>query len=219
MTFSLATFLYYLKWRSKWQLKYLWLSLLFFIVALGFKEIAMTLPLIIILWEIYFYSLSKKSAKNPAWFLLDYFSWLVIDSLALDPNTIWLLWPKSFGWPWSAWAGNLAGFISDLFTWSYLRELFYKVWYHNLDSVVIILLAGLLAYFWHTFRRNKWPELIISVSVILILLPMMPLGLQRLNLGGERYLYLASAFFLLWLVIEINNLLKSQKLKKYFLLF
>lgn len=217
VTGYLLTFIYYLNWREKNQLKYFWLSLLFFILALGIKEIALSLPLVIILWEAYFYSLGKKLTQK----IYSSFYWLILAGfLAVRYLATQMVFGyygrQSLGWPILEWLGNLAGFVSELFTFGYLRELFYKIWYYHLESLVIILLVGLATYFWYTFWRRKWTEFVIAASSLLMLIPMMPLGLHRFTMADERYVYLASSFFLIWLIIEANNLFKKTKTKIIF---
>ena len=61
-TFYLLSFIYYLNYRQKAKLKFLLLSFLFFIVSLGFKENAFSLPILIFSWEVY-QSLKKEVKK------------------------------------------------------------------------------------------------------------------------------------------------------------
>ena len=213
MSGYLLTFLFYFKWRREKTSKFFWWSLLSFILALGIKELAMSLPVMVLLWEIFFYSLDKKNKIN--WRLLFYFVILFAFGwfrYSATKAIFGYYGRQQLGWPLLEWVGNLGAFLNDLFTFSFLREIYYKIWYHGLESLAIVILAGLAGYFWFTFWQKKWLQFVLSASVLLCLLPMAPLGLQRLSLADERYLYLASGFFVIWLVLAISELVKKYKI-------
>ncbi len=217
--FYLLTFLFYFKWRQEKNNNFFWWSLLSFVLALLTKELAISLPFLIVLWESLFYSLDKKNKFNGR--IIFYFPLLFIFLMLRYSATQTLFGyygRTEFNWPLWEWMGNLGAFLNDLFTFGFFRELYYKIWYHELSSLVIIILVSLAAYFWFTFWYRKWLQFILSSSIILCLLPLSPLGMQRLSFADERYLYLASSFFVIWLVLVLNNLFKQIKISQFILL-
>lgn len=219
-TFYLASFYFYLRWREKYQNKFLFLSLVLFFFSLLIKELAITLPFLLIWWEIYFYSVKQKNKKLSLLFC--YFAilaiWLYLRFLA-TALFFGYYGQSQLNFRVYEWFGNLVAYFNDFFTFSYLRVFFYKVYYYGLEYLVIFSLAILALYFWTTYFYKKWWHFTAISSVILILLPLTPLGLHRLSFSGERYLYLASAFFVVWLVIILRSIfLKDNKYLKLFLI-
>ena len=214
-TFYLSSFLFYLVWRQKKKLKFLSLSLLLFIISLFIKEIAISLPFVILLWEIYFFLAKKKYRKQ--YFIIDYFVLLSV-FLWMRYQATSLLFgyygQSEFTWPIGEWLGHLFGLLSELITFSFTRTLFYKIWYVYLAALVIIGLISLLIYLSIIAYRQKWWQLSVVLTGLVILLPLAPLGLHRTSFGGERYLYLVSAFFIIWLLAVFYKI----KFKKYILI-
>ena len=99
-----------------------------------------------------------------------------------------------------------------------MREFFYKVYYHGLVYILIFGFFVLAFYFYLVYLYKKWWQFIILASAFLVLLPLIPLGLNRINFGGERYLYLASAFLLILFVGLLQEYFKSVS-KKFFVFF
>jgi len=210
-TFYLGSFLFYLTWRSSSKTKFFILSIVLFLLALLTKELAISLPFVILLWEIYFVSLNKQY-KQKSWAIIYWL--LLILFLKLRYSATSLLFgyygQSNLHWHLLEWFGNLIAFINDLFTWSFLRIFFYKVWYHGIDSLAIIGFSSLALFFFYTYYYKKWWQFVIVSSTLLILSPLVPLGLHRTTFAGERYLYLASGFFIIWLVAIFSQI----KIKK-----
>ncbi|MBT4350027.1 hypothetical protein HOD19_04635 [bacterium] len=212
-TFYLSSFLFYLIWRSDKKAKFFILSLVLFLAALFTKELAISLPLVILLWEIYFVSTNKKY-KQKTW-ITSY--WLILALfLSMRLSATQLLFgyygQSDLRWQLLQWFGNLLVFINEFFTWSYLRIFIYKVWYHGIDSLVIVGLSLLALYFFYTYYYKKWWQFIMVNSALLILAPLVPLGLHRTTFGGERYLYLASGFFIIWLIAIFSKVKIKRQL-------
>lgn len=216
-TFYLAAFYFYLKARLATKNKFLFLSLLFFILALFTKELAISLPFLLLFWEIYFYFFQSKNQhfQKLIWYFLVLFLWVFLRFVStklffgyygqsnLHPNFY-------------QWFGNFFAYLNDFFTWSFLREFFYKVYYHGLEYILIFGSVILAIYFYLVYLYKKWWQVIIFSSIVLVLLPLLPLELNHINFGGERYLYLASAFGLLLFVGLFQEIFKSAN-RKFFI--
>jgi hypothetical protein len=59
------------------------------------------------------------------------------------------------------WLGNLFAYLNDFFTWSFLREFFYKVYYHGLSYILIFGLIILAIYFYLVYLYKKWWQIIL----------------------------------------------------------
>lgn len=218
-TFYLSSFYFYLQARTKSGSKFILLSLLFFILALFTKELAISLSFVLFLWEIYFYFLKQKH-KQP-WqlglYFLILFLWLGLRFVST--KLFFGYYGQSNLSPhFGSWLGNFFAYLNDFVTWSFLREFFYKVYYHGLAYILIFGFLVLAFYFYLVYLYKKWWQFIILASAFLILLPLIPLGLNRINFGGERYLYLASAFLLILFVGLLQEFFKSVS-RKFFVFF
>ena len=201
--FYLASLLFYFRFRQENKNKYFSFSLLFFILSILTKEIAISLPLVIMLWEVYF-SASRKLSKNIInnFVIAGYFV-LAILFVVLRYLSIGLLFGHysrhqlDFDLP--TLASNLAGFFNEYLSASLLRTLFFKVHYYHLESLAILTMAFLALYFYYLLKKKAWFNFTLFASLLLALLPVLSLGLHRTTFGGERYLYLASIFWVMWL--------------------
>ncbi len=217
--FYLSAFYFYLQARTKPGLKFILFSLLFFILALFTKELAISLPFVLLLWEIYFYFLKQKNKK--LWQLGLYFVFLFLWlGLRFVSTKLFVGYygQSNLSLHFGSWIGNFFAYLNDFFTWSFLREFFYKVYYHGLVYILIFGFFVLAFYFYLVYLYKKWWQFIILASAFLVLLPLIPLGLNRINFGGERYLYLASAFLLILFVGLLQEYFKSVS-KKFFVFF
>lgn len=215
-TFYLLSFIYYLNYRQKDKIKLLFLSLLFFVFSLGFKENALSLPILILCWEAYQYY--QKVYKNWSWTFSYYLVLLILflflrlqftgaflgyygqNNLIISPLTYF---------------GNLLAFLSSQFSFGALNILFYKFYYHYLALLCIFGASFFSLYFFFTCVYKKWQQFIFFVSGIILLLPMLPLGLHHLNFAGERYVYLASAFIIIWFLVLITESDVRFKYRKF----
>lgn len=217
-TFYLASLLFYFDYKEKKSGKNFWLSVLFFVLALFTKEAAITLPFVILIWKAYLQGLYKEeydlSLKN----LGVYFATLAV-FLALRYKFIGLLFgyygKTSLGFSIKEWSANLGAFINDFFTFGYLRELFFKIWYYHIEVVAVATLLFLALYFYLLLIKKKYEYGIISLSFLLSLAIVLPLGLHRTTFGGERYLYLPSVFAIICLVLFLARRSWSYKYKFY----
>lgn len=215
-TFYLLSFIYYLNYRQKEKIKFLFLSLLFFVLSLGFKENALSLPILIFLWEAYQYS--KKVYKTWSWIFIYYFVLLILFLfLRLQFTGAFLGYYGQNNLIISplAYFGNLLAFLSSQFSFGTLNILFYKFYYHYLDLLFILGASCLSLYFFFTWYYKKWQQFTLFTASIILLLPMLPLGLHHLNFAGERYVYLSVAFIIIWFLVLITESKFSAKQRKY----
>ncbi|KKP92157.1 MAG: hypothetical protein UR94_C0004G0018 [Parcubacteria group bacterium GW2011_GWA2_36_10] len=215
-TFYLLSFIYYLNYRQKDKAKFLGLSLLFFIISLGFKENALSLPILIFLWEAYLFS--KKAVKNWSWafsaYLLLLAAFLFLRQL-ITGALFGYYGQSQLDTSLLAYFANLLAFLSSQFTFGVVNIWFYKFYYHYLDLLFIFGASFLSLYFFFTWYYKKWQQFTLVVSGMIVLLPMLPLGLHHLNFAGERYMYLSSAFIIVWFLVLISESGLSAKKMSY----
>jgi hypothetical protein len=201
--FYLASLIFYIKFLEVKKNTSLILALIFFILAIFTKEIAMTLPvaLFFIAWQ-----LDYKIPWKKIW---PFFLILVI-FLALR----WQATAQLFGYYGQAslafklpeYFGNLAIMFLDWPSAGYFRTIFYKIWYRYLWALDISFLIGLGAYLLYLLKFKKNERLYLFGVLILSCLPVVPLGLHRTTFAGERYLYLPTVFFAIWFVALLADL-------------
>lgn len=220
--FYLLSLLFYFKFHQNRIASSLWLAWLFFAIALLIKEIAISLPLLVLLWEIYFYSIKHKSAKCLLnyWLLPVYFALLFL-AMGMRYIATGLLFgyygQHNLHMVFGTWVSNLASFFNDFVTVSFLRVLFFKVAYYHLESVVIITLAGLALYFYYLLNKKDWLQFVFFGSLILVLGPLLLLGLHHTTFAGDRYMYLASTCLSLWLTYLLIKVKWYFKIKTFLL--
>ncbi|MCD4761085.1 hypothetical protein K8R42_04265 [bacterium] len=217
LLFYLLSLIFYFNFRQTNSKVYLWLSLGFFAITLLIKEIAISLPFIILLWEIYF----AKQKKQKLFTFLYYFPILIL-GLILRYYAIGILFgyygQSNLQFALHKYIGNLAGFLNDLITAGYLRTVFYKVWYYYPWPLAVITILVLAVYLFILFRKKLWFQMVLFASFLLVIAPVLPLCMHRITLGGERYLYFASVFFVIWLVWLLAIVRWNYKLKLILLL-
>lgn len=223
--FYLASLLFYFKFLEQKTNKHLYYSLLFFALAIFSKETAISLPFIILNWEIYL--ISQKQSQNKKWRfkykrILAYFSILFIFLIARY-KSIGLLFgyyaKDTLGWPLKEWAGNLAAYGFEFATASYFRESFFKLWYYYLDYLVIGICLFLAIYFYHILIQKNKVQFTLLFAALISLAPFLPLGLNRTTFEGERYLYLPSIFLIILFVFLLEKINLDKRLKMGTFLF
>lgn len=216
--FYLLSLLSYFHWRQSSKVKFFLLSLIFFSLALLTKEVAISLPFIILVWEAYFYSIHKFTEKNIIRkFLFSFYFLLLGIFMFIRYVAIGLL----FGYygqhdlqvSFTAWIGNLASFFNEFVSASLLRVIFFKGYYHYLDSVVIITLVALALYFYYLLKKKQYFVFTVFISTLLALAPMLVVGLHHTTFAGDRYMYLPLSFFVLWVILILAQAKWSYKVK------
>ncbi len=218
--FYLLALINYFSFRQSKAIKKFIYSLVFFILALLTKEIAISLPLVILIWEIYFYSRNKKLNIKSYYYLPTYFVILAL-FLWLRYLAIGLVFGyysnTSLAFSWLDWIANLAVFGGNFISFGFLRTIIYKAIYHYMESVAIVVMVSMVVYFLLILIKKKVLQATALIALLFILAPVLVTGLHRTSFGGERYLYLASSFFVIWLILLFKDLKVSFKVNKYIL--
>lgn len=214
--FYLLSLINYFIFRQEYKNINLLYSFIFFILALLTKEIAISLPLVILIWEVYFYS---KQNRNK-WFIYYLPAYFVILCLFL-----WLRYLSTglvFGYYASNaikfslvdFVANILPFLADFFTFGFLRNFIYRGLYHYSDLVAIIVMTGLALYFFILLRKKAYKQFVIISSLLFVLAPVLVTGLHKTTFAGERYLYLPSVFFII-LIVHLLNRYNTTQYKKF----
>lgn len=223
--FFFASFLYYLKFTGYPDFenknnKYLYISLIYFAFGLLTKEMIVTLPVILILFD---YTLRQKSFKellssykNYLYFFILTFIYLIIRYLALkdipDRNSYMYFIGDNFITVFATMIKTIPVYFKLLF---YPHPLLYHYNGYLPDSnslfefnviFSIIFVAGLLFF---AFRSRKdFPVLSFCIFFFLIsLLPVMNI-IPTMNLMAERFLYLTSfivSLIICYIIIKSNE--------------
>ncbi|MFA6307720.1 MAG: glycosyltransferase family 39 protein [Patescibacteria group bacterium] len=218
--FYLLSLIFYFSFRQNNAWQKLAYSFIFFTLALLVKEIAISLPLVIIIWEVYFQAAKNKTSIKAYYYLPIYFIILALFLLLRYQATgivAGYYASSSINFAWLDWSANLAAFGGDFVSFGFWRTLIYKVIYHYQESVVIISFVALASYFLLILRKKRYLQFTTFVSLLFILGPVLVTGLHRTTFAGERYLYLASVFFVIWLSILYQDLKINFKFIKYIL--
>ncbi|MDD5749946.1 MAG: hypothetical protein PHO91_04215 [Patescibacteria group bacterium] len=217
LLFYLLSLLFYFSFRQAGGKNKLLLSLLFFVFSLFTKEVAISLPLLILLWESYWFSINKAPTNLGSRLTGAYYLVLAALFACLRYLSIGLFWGyysrHSLGVDIKLLAANLASYLSEYASASLLRTLFFKIHYHYLESVAIVILAALALIFYYFLKKRAWLSFAVFASWLLALAPVLSLGLHRTTFGGERYLYVATPFLTLWLTYLFFRWPVGQKIK------
>lgn len=213
--FYLSTLILYLKFLATASKKYFVFSVIFCILALWTKEIAVSLPLVLLLMHFYW-------QRKIAWLKISLFFILLLSFLFLR----WQATGQIFGYYGQTslsfklveYTGNLAIMFLDWTSAAYFRSIAYQAWYRFPWLLFILVLLFVLLYFYYLWRSKKRERFIIFLSLLISCLPVLPLGLHRTTFAGERYLYLPTVFFVLWFFAMLAQL-KITLHKKIFIIF
>lgn len=223
LLFYLTSLLFYFQFRQDNLKRAYYLSLLFFALAIFTKEIAISLPFVILLWEIYFIS-SKNSKKNSlSYFVALQFFALALIFLIIRYLSIGLLFgyygSHNLQFDFKAFVGILPGFLNEYVSFSFLRIIFFKIYYHFLESVVIVTLSSLALYFYYLLKKKAWFNFTLFTSLLVSLGPVLLVGLHRSTFAGDRYLYIASIFWVLWFTYIFAIIKIKYRLKIIIIIF
>lgn len=217
----LATFFYllslilYLQFLTKKNIARIVASIIFFVLALLIKEIAMTLPVAILIFS---WQQSKIDWKKIWPYFVLLFVFFVLRWQATG-QLFGYYGQSSLGFKVTDYAGNLMIMFWDWATAGYFRSLAYKFWYHFPWVLASGALLFLLVYILFLWRSKKIERLYIFILLLISCLPVLPLGLHRTTFAGERYLYLPTTFFVIWFFALIANLKINIKMKMFAIFF
>jgi len=214
--FYLLAFYLYILFRQ--QDKFLWLifSVLSFVAALLTKEIAITLPLLILVWELY-----EALARNK-------FDW---QNVILKPLGYWLILILYFiirylsiGLIFGYYAQEkfkihlglifkmFASLIVDLFFYGKMRVVLTDYFMAN-KLFFIFLLILILTLIWLALKSYKLKIPFLFDAYFILILPVLLLNLNNFTDEGERYNYLPSVVFCILLSLLIWQIKKDKFLR------
>lgn len=206
----------YLRYRQSGELKFVAVSLFAFIFSLFTKELALTLPFVIILLELVNFKIRKFAINKKVYW------WAVVFSILSAIYILVRYFATGILFGYYATSGFIlkvsqifktfvSGFLG-LISWGsariYLTELFLD---HKILFLILIFLV--LLFFW--FKRQKWQILSweFLVSLILFVIPfglILFLQFNPTSDEGERYLYLPSVGFCLLLGYLLPNIFRRK---------
>lgn len=214
--FYLSSLIFYLKFLASLKNRYFIFSFLLFGLALFTKEIALSLPIVLLLihWQlrhkIYWFRMA-------GFFILSivflFFRWQATGQFFGyygQPSLVFKV-PEYFG--------NLAIMFLDWASAGYFRAIAYKIWYSFPWLLFSLVLAGLVIYFYYLWKIKNRERFFIFGVLLVSCLPVLPLGLHRLTFAGERYLYLPTIFFVIWFFSILAQLQISFYKKMFVIIF
>ncbi len=214
--FYLLAFYLYLIFRKKQSFAALLISVLSFIIALLTKEIAITLPILIVVWELY-EALRKNKFKWQNIILYPFGYWLI---LILYFLIRYLAIGLAFGYyarqqfelNFSKIFTMLAALTTDLLFYGRLRAYLTEYFAANklFFVLLIILLVILILY---SCRKYFFKAAFLIDTYIILILPVLFLGFNYFTDEGERYNYLPSVAFCLLLSLLIWQIKKDKFLR------
>lgn len=197
-------------------------SFLFFIIALLIKETAISLPFVILMLEIYFYSVKNKSKGIKTYFYLPVYFIILMLFFLVRYLSIGLFFgyygEHNLHLQIGQWIGNLAVYLGDIVTFGFIRILMYKAIYYYLAPIVIVLFSFLALYFFVLLIKKQWWQFTMFMGFLFMLAPFLLTGMHHSTFAGERYMYLASSLFVIIIVYLFSQLNFSITIKKIIVL-
>ncbi|NTW33621.1 MAG: hypothetical protein HGB12_13530, partial [Bacteroidetes bacterium] len=207
--FVLLSFYFYLKFNDKQKKIFLFYSLISYSLSLFTYESGMMLPLLILLFELFYCDkpFHKINFKNTALFFLILAGYIVIRIIYFG---------ELFG-------GNFTEKIQANFKFSFLLEnfayytfrLFCFPTYNNylVILMVIIVIATVTYFFIKSLVKHKTNLFILSlfvlISAYLLIIPVISLEICYTNFQGGRLIYLPFAFISIFMIIVLSDIFKK----------
>lgn len=217
--FALLSIIYYLDYKNNQHQRFFYFSLLFFVLAIFTKETVITLPLLIVLLDLY----QKHKIK---FFNILSFLAIALVFVFLRQQATGVLagyyGQSNFSLKINEWLSNLAVMFLDWPSAGYFRNIFYKVAYHYSWWLAGAVVLFLLVYLFYLVKYKKRDRLYLFIILLISSLPFLPLGLHHTTFAGERYLYWPSVFFVIWffsLLASLNIGLYKKNAILFFLAF
>lgn len=212
--YLLAVWLW-IKYRTKKSVLYIVASLFSFLIALLFKEIALTFPAaLIILYIIEKKQNGKNIIKNNLNFsvcLLFYF--LILSAYLITRyNTTGVIWGyygnKTFDFNLKFYIQNAVKFFVSFFSTNLLRVNLQKIASNHTRLMIAIIGAFFLGLgIWlKKILKNYFLSIMLFLTVSAVYLPLL---MNPLNNEGERYLYLPNVLFCIFGAFLLVKLLKK----------
>lgn len=214
--FYLLAFYLYILFRKKEKLYYLIISILSFIIALLTKELAITLPLLILVWELYEgISQNKIFLREIINRIIGYFAVLLFYLLA----RYWAIGLFFGYYAEETFRINLAeifkmlvALLTNLFFYGDLRILLTDYFMAN-KLFFILLLILIVSLILLILRKYKFKAVFLLDFYIILILPVLPLAYSHFSNEGERYNYLPSVVFCILLSLLIWQIKKDKFLR------
>ncbi len=227
-SFSLSFFLLYVKSRQEKHSTDFILSIICLILAMFSKEEAMILPLVVMLYDLYFVFHLRlenllKDGHRYLWLILAGILYLAMRHLAVNRETMMGLWHMNLYFNISPPPNDHVGWnllIAAKVFFRYLHLLGFPVhlcafqlvstaWdFEMLSSVTVVLGLAILAFLW----RTQYPK--ISFFIIFFFLSSLPVS-NLIPIGGifaERFMYFPSvSYCYLWGACFAMALEKQQE--------
>ncbi len=209
--FVLLSTYWYIRYRQGGRLRHIISALIAFVVALLHKETVLTIPLVLVLWEVVQYVKTRKLHKQSFW-LLGY-----IGSIAVYFLVRWKALGLVFGYyardTFAVKVSNIFATSVDiplnLFLYNDHRiaaaQFLYQYWW--LYIVLIILIIILL------LKKKAYVIFTLLIAYGLLLAPTLLVMMNRLNDEGERYGYLPSVVACIIFALLITKLLQWEVLR------
>tara|TARA_B100000315_G_scaffold246044_1_gene272863 strand:+ start:1713 stop:3224 length:1512 start_codon:yes stop_codon:yes gene_type:complete len=212
--FGLASFLSYIYFREKKKAQFLIISVALFILALLSKEIIVTLPLLLIAYELTVKRSKLHKLKNSAPYFIIIFFYFILRSI-LNINSFV---HENF---YIGVIPRILTFLNSLLTYYKLLiipknlHLDYEVPFLNSLTIPVLLsiiIIGLLAYLGYFYNKKGKSEL--SFGILWFFIAFIPMsGVIRVNnLFFEHWLYLPSIGFFLVLSYLILKVFEYHKI-------
>jgi hypothetical protein len=211
--FFLLAFYLYLLFRKKGKPYFSFISLIAFIFALLTKEIAITLPILILAWE-FFEAQSKKLIEWKKIILNSFGYWLIlVGYFALRYFSIGLVFgyyaQEKFKLDFTQIFKMFVALITDLIFYGRMRvsltNFFAGNWFIFVFLLIIILLA-----LWSALKKYGPRISFLFASYLILALPVLLLSFNNFNDEGERYNYLPSIIFCILLSLLIFQIKKEK---------
>ena len=219
--FYLLAFYLYILFRKKEKFSLLIFSVLCFIVALLTKEIAMTLPLLILVWELYeAISKNKFNWRNIILKPLGYWLFLILYFLARFAS-IGLVFGYYAQEKLQIHLGLIfkmfVSLLTDLFFYGKMRVVLTNYFVAN-KLFFIFLLILILSLIWYALRNYKFKTPFLFDAYFILILPVLLLNFNNFTDEGERYDYLASVIFCILLSLLIWRIKEDKFLRNLVLI-
>jgi len=214
--FYLLAFYFYILFRKKEKFSFLLISVASFILALLTKEIAMTLPLLILVWELY-EAISKNKFEKQNIILKPLGYWLIL-------ILYFIIRYLSIGLIFGYYAQEklqihlglifkmFVSLITDLFFYGKMRVLLTNYFQAN-KLFFVFLLILIIALVWYALKNYKFKIPFLFDAYFILILPVLLLNFNNFTDEGERYNYLPSVVFCILLGLLVLQIKKDRFLK------
>ncbi len=209
--FMLLALMTYISRRSRVVRRGTWLVVLYSLCAFLSKETALSLPIILCVFESWYQRVHLKKMSLSGFLTSIVVALTAVGCLALRFFVTGLVFstyaaPLALR-PWQ-WANTFFTCFEEFFTMGTLRTEW--MWWFWANPVVLTVAGAALMLFiiWLVYRSHNITLQSASLILFASLAPFLALGFNRLSSEGERYTYLPSVFFLMLMGIAASEFMK-----------